>query len=329
MNLSVRIFDPSEQEYLSRILELSGRRLKLCVQKTDVATADVVFVKPDEPGASILISSCTRRGQPIVVVYGGDKGAFPWTLEKPATSKEVMHLLSDLHGRLGPDQPSANETDEVGQAGLIPVAQGGMLIDRLHSITAGQTPFAIVDERRKALILDVAGNRAFVTPQLFENKLKLIETAFRTTPEALVEVERQELEQLTEGMPYISTENFVWLVTQEAQPLLHSAAPSLNRRFRLSRWPSFTTLHHKSFHIAITGRLMKKNLSVNELHASCDAPLGELAKFYNFAYASNLLGASQSAPSLPSPHELQVAEQAPARAEKVGILGMILRRLAG
>lgn len=330
MNLAIRIFDPTEQEYLSRILGLSGRRLKILMKKTDVSSADVVFVKPDDPGANILINSSANRDLPIVVVYGGEKESFKWTLEKPATSKGVMSLLANLQCRLGDEQNAEScANDSLMQDIPFPVAQGGNLIGELHIIMAGQTPYAIVDSRRKEIILDVASNRVFVTPILFENKARLIETAFKGDHDSLVKIDSRELGQLTEGMPYISTEYFTWLVTQEAQPLLSSGQARLDRRFQLTRWPSFTTLNHKSYHIGITGRLMKKGMSINELIAASGAPLSELIKFYNFAYAFNMLGTAQPAAAPASPLPIHLDEHASVKSEKVGILGKIIKRLAG
>ena len=98
MKVAIRVFDEDERRYLETILDLAARRLKIAMEKTPTGVADVVFLKADEPGASLLINSSLVRKHPIVVIYGGSD--HPWTLDKPATSRGLVELLSCIVAEL-------------------------------------------------------------------------------------------------------------------------------------------------------------------------------------------------------------------------------------
>ena len=330
MNLSIRIFDPIEQEYLSRILELSGRRLKMLCQTTDVASADVVFVKQDDPGASVLINSSQSRSTPIVVVYGGEKDAFHWTLEKPATSKGAMNLLTSLQCRLGDSGACQAQADRgTLREHAVPVARGGCLIDRLHELAVHKRACVATLDEHKAIVLDAPNNRAYIAHELFQDKARLLDAAFRIERGSLLEIDVADAAEFGKGMPYISMEYLAWVVSQGATLLAPPSQETLDTRFRLLRWPSFTDLHHKSFHIAMTGRLMKKSLSIDELASACGTSALEIIKFYNFAYACDMLELPQASAMPANVVPLHERIGADRSAEKVGLFSKIIKRLAG
>ena len=112
MKVAIRVFDEDERRYLETVLDLASRRLKIALEHVASGAAEVVFLKEDEPGASLLINASLVRKHPIVVVYGSS--GYPWTLENaPVEIRARGRRLDEwvlYQESAGPQPYSTNET---------------------------------------------------------------------------------------------------------------------------------------------------------------------------------------------------------------------------
>lgn len=96
LRVAIRIFDGREQKHLSHILSLASKRGEVAIVSVPAAVADVIFIKQDEPGASVFLKPERRGTLPLAVVYDEVRDGQQWFLQKPATSNELIPLLRDL-----------------------------------------------------------------------------------------------------------------------------------------------------------------------------------------------------------------------------------------
>lgn len=100
IRIAIRIFDGREQKHLSHILALAGKRSEVEVLTAPAAEADVIFIRRDEPGASIFLQPGRANTRPIAVVYDETRDDAAWFLQKPATSAALIPLLQELEQKV-------------------------------------------------------------------------------------------------------------------------------------------------------------------------------------------------------------------------------------
>lgn len=100
IRIAIRIFDDREQKHLSHILALAGKRSEVAVLSAPAAEADVIFIRRDEPGASVFLQPGRADTRPLAVVYDETRDGATWFLQKPATSTELIPLLRDLEQKV-------------------------------------------------------------------------------------------------------------------------------------------------------------------------------------------------------------------------------------
>lgn len=100
IRIAIRIFDGREQKHLSHILALAGKRSEVEVLTAPAAEADVIFIRRDEPGASIFLQPGRADTRPIAVVYDETRDDAAWFLQKPATSAALIPLLQELEQKV-------------------------------------------------------------------------------------------------------------------------------------------------------------------------------------------------------------------------------------
>lgn len=382
MKVSIRIFDEDERKFLETILDLAARRLKVSLEHVVSGVAEVVFLKADEPGASLLINASQVRSRPVVVVYGGT--GHRWTLSKPATSKLLVELLGRLmeeldiapadsppgviatpqrmHDEQGAQfssrpaasaapataasqavdaevrVPAAAQPESSDLPPLLPVTVGQPFMERIREIAAaGNGRWVCNHDSSFVLCIDAAagkvmfpGEYASRHPELGRMSLAIADTGIRQ----LADGERWSSHATAASMPL---ESFLWLVAQIAEPVaLEEGAPLLSQRFRLQRWPSFSRILHGSSHIVMSGRLMKRAMSLHELVDVTGERIENVMRFYNSACICGLLqtvsvaGMESAAPVIQvDAGSVDAAQLQEIRKGKAGIFSRVLKRLLG
>lgn len=334
MKVSIRIFDKDEQTFLSTVVGQAAKRLQLELAFTDAGNADVVFVKEDEPGASVFANSCSTRPRPIAVVYGGN--GYPWCLERPATTKSLVSLLPLICAKLPGDLPVPVEeaTGDVASSAalppLLPVQRGFRFLRDARKAAEGATAWRCSIAGETDLLINAADGTVFYPESHSWRTRDLIQNALRADSATFTPLDAATLAAMAAQMHSTSLEGFLWLAAQEAEPEpLHALAESvLNRKFKLTRWPSFSRFEHSSLHIALSGRLMKQPLSLRDLLGMTDCPSTEAVRFYNSACMCGLVQMEEPVTSATS-RTVVAMPSAPAREEKAGVFSRILRRFAG
>lgn len=134
IRIAIRIFDGREQKHLSHILALAGKRSEVEVLTAPAAEADVIFIRRDEPGASIFLQPGRADTRPIAVVYDETRDDAAWFLQKPATSAALIPLLQELEQKvrtlparplsmpLAESSPAASSTAAAGTPTVAPAS---------------------------------------------------------------------------------------------------------------------------------------------------------------------------------------------------------------
>lgn len=334
MKVSIRVFDKDEHTFLSMIIGQAAKRLNIDLTYTDANSAEVVFVKEDEPGASVFANACAKRPGPIAVVYGGS--GYTWCLEKPASTKSLIILLPQICAKIPtaalfadtaaalpantPSQPSA----------LLPVKNGQAFLRQACRLTSEAAAWSSNLGGELQLFANPATGLIYF-PENYAWRIRdLIKAALSNEHAQPRKIDSDELAHATVGMHAMPLEGFLWLAAQEAEPEPLNSIPGeiLSRKFKLIRWPSFSRFEHSSLHIALTGKLMKQPLSIKELCSLADWPPAEVLKFYNSACMCELLQLEESATTAALAAGI-TRSSPPAREEKAGVFSRILRRFAG
>lgn len=359
LRIAIRIFDDREQKHLSHILAHAARRGEVPVLTAPAAQADVIFIKPDEPGAAVFLQPGRRGTRPIAVAYDTERPDHPWFLAKPATSTDLIPLLRQLQeaaaalprapvtapaAETAPAAPGpargdatasvpaqaaqANATAaasaDPGLAPLAPTHQGQALLERLRDCAHDGLVCALELDLRNVLVLD--GRRRLVhLPATYADPtaglLDLVAAFGHDDFQPLSDAALAELldSQHCTSMPL---EQFTWAAGHHLEPRLPLPAEFGQVAFRLKRWPTFTRLRYRPVHMQWAGRLVQTAHSLAHLGTDPAGSAQEAAKFYNACVAGGLAILEAGAP-LPALAGAGVA----ASGERQGIFQRILKRL--
>ncbi len=357
MKVSIRIFDEDERKFLETILDLAARRLKISVEHVASGVAEVVFLKVDEPGASLLINASQVRRRPLVVVYGTE--GYPWSLEQPATSKSLIELLGRLCRELGlegseaaavfsapvpgplPARPVAEAPRGAGGmsvtlAPLLPVEQGGQYLERVREIAAGRSQWLCQLDGGFQVCIDAEAGRVFFPVEYSSRLAEVGRLSLGASDAQIHRVSTDTVQwQAARRGGSMPLEAYLWLLAQVAEPLMpDEGSAHLVHRFRLQRWPSFSRILHGSPHIVMSGRLMKRAMTLTELAEATGESLQSVMRFYNSACLCGLLQSTdhgvQRHPVLQGDTPVaEVAQLQEIRKGKAGIFSRVLKRLLG
>lgn len=336
LRVAVRIFDDREQKHLSHILALSSKRGDVPMLTTPAASADVIFIKRDEPGAAVFLQPARKGKLPIAVVYDDVAAGHDWFLPRPATSAGLIPLLQSLKAEVDflaatrSAEPAPAETPAAvvdsrllqAETRLVPTITGEPLLQRLkqageeggiHSVQLDVNSYLIIDGERKVVHLPVRFSD-------MQQTLLDILVMFRSSDYVLLtSAERDRLLALA-PMTTLTLEQFTWSACHHAEPQLPIPDHIIHQAFRLKRWPSFTRLRYKPVHMQWAGRLVKTAHSMSHLATDAMTDMIDAAKFYNACVVGGLaLVEAGSGVPLPA-----MAAEA---GGKRGIMQRILKRL--
>lgn len=354
LRVAIRIFDDREQKHLGHILSLAGKRGDVAVLSVPAAVADVIFIKPDEPGASVFLQPGRRGTLPLAVAYDANPAGGDWFLQKPATSLELIPLLRELQAAVAalprrsaaeveaainacaPQAPAtplaaartatppAAATPAAGEAPLAPTLQGQALLERLRECALLQRVYAVELDGRHVLVLDGRRKLAFLPAAFAGNLPQLLDLLVMFGAADFQPLGDAALAELLEShhTSTLPLEQFTWAAGQHLEPRLPLPEHFATLAFRLKRWPTFTRLRYKPVHMQWAGRLVKTAHSIGHLGTDPTATPLEAAKFYNACVAAGLAILDVAAP-LPA-----LAGAAGAGGgERQGIFQRILKRL--
>lgn len=334
MKVSIRVFDKDEQTFLATLIGQAAKRLSLDLTYTDASSAEVVFVKEDEPGASLFAHACTQRSGPIAVVYGGQ--GYSWCLERPASTRSLIGLLPLLCAKL-PASDALGELEADGRTGsaasprgLLPVKRGQDFLEQVGELTANAAAWRARFGGDLQLFADRARGLVYL-PESYSWRIRdLFRLALASERPHLCPLATAELDGITAGMHSMPLEGFLWLVAQEAEPEPpgNICSAILQRKFKLQRWPSFSRFEHDSLHIVLSGQLMKQPSTLQELCSRSDWSPREVLKFYNSACMCDLLQL-EKATTVAALGTGPITPGITAREEKAGVFSRILRHFAG
>lgn len=336
LRVAVRIFDDREQKHLSHIMALSSKRGDVPMLTVPASSADVIFIKRDEPGAAVFLQPGRRGKLPIAVLYDDVPAGHDWFLPRPATSAGLIPLLQALKAEVDVmavsrsaepapvDVPAAVIDPRLLQAEtrIVPTITGQSLLERLKLASDAGGIYSVQLDVNSYLIID--GDRKVVhIPLRFQDMQQTlldILVMFRDSDYVALSVEDRDRLLALSPTIALALEQFTWSACHHAEPQLPIPEHIIHQAFRLKRWPSFTRLRYKPVHMQWAGRLVKTAHSMSHLATDAMTDMIDAAKFYNACVVGGLaLVEAGSGVPLPA-----MAAEA---GGKRGIMQRILKRL--
>lgn len=336
IRIAIRIFDGREQKHLSHILALAGKRAEVDVLSVPAAEADVIFIRRDEPGASVFLQPGRADTRPLAVVYDELREGATWFLQKPATSAELIPLLRELEQkvrtlparsaaasqhRVGPD-PGAARGVAVAPAGnprtgatasasrsetlapLAPTRNGQALLEHLRACAVRGTVYAVELDPRHVLVLDGRRKLVHLPADFRQSVQQLMDLLVLFSADDFQLLTDDAASDLLESHPSRTAplEQFTWAAGHHIEPQLPLPDSLSAISFRLKRWPSFTRLRYKPVHMQWAGRLIKTAHSLGNLIHDPMADSLDAIRFYNACVAGGLAVIEGAAPAVaPAP----------------------------
>lgn len=340
LRVAIRIFDDREQKHLSHILSLASKRGEVPILTAPAASADVIFIKNGEPGASVFLQQGRARKLPIAVLYDDIQTDYSWILRRPATSTALIPLMKDLQQAVALLQrealinpastepyPSIEKTKITAPPTLIPTISGQALLDRLCGRDGRNVIWCVQLDLNSYFVIDAKNHVVYVPVRYMDMPVALLDILMMFRNSDFVEINDAELASILvrDGvmhMTKIPCEQFAWMACQYAEPQLPISDSAINTQFRLQRWPSFTRLNHTSRHMQWSGRLMKGAASLAQLTVGAVDDLVDAAKFYNACMVGGLATVVAAGDSASLEHETEKNDS-----EKSGLFQRILKRL--
>lgn len=336
LRVAIRIFDGREQKHLSHILALSSKRGEVPMLSVPAAEADVIFIKRDEPGASVFLQPGRKGKLPIAVLYDDAPDGHEWFLQQPATSNDLIPLLHALQHAVETTPRTAPE-DAVpetpryiddrlmppAEGRLVPTLSGQALLESLKTCLDEARVLSVQLDMNSYLVMDGRRKVVYVPTRYMEMQQTLLDILVMFRDSDYVELNEAELERLSSQtrMSTVPMEQFTWMACHHVEPQLPIPDCLAHLAFRLKRWPSFTRLSYKPVHMQWAGRLVKTAHSISHLASGAMHDMADAAKFYNACVVGGLalFEALEHPANLPLPH--------PVQSEKKGIMHRILKRL--
>ncbi|MDI1300831.1 MAG: hypothetical protein PSX71_02905 [bacterium] len=317
---------------------MSSKRSEVSVLSVPAATADVIFIRHDEPGASVFLQPGRQGKRPIAVLYGDEKDNHAWFLRRPATSTDLIPLLKSLQAAVGalPSQALLPVDNVSGVASvqplpaekmlaatpIVPTITGQSLLERLKVCLETGRVLSVQLDMNSYLVIDGKKKTVFVPSRYMEMQQTLLDVLVMFRASDYVELSDGELARLLEHaqMSSLPLEQFTWVACHHVEPQLPIPESIANLAFMLTRWPSFTRLRYKPVHMQWAGRLVKTASSMSNLTLGVVDDMIDAAKFYNACVVGGLVmvdvGITVAAATNPG-----------SRSEKKGVFQRILQRL--
>lgn len=337
LQVAIRIFEEREQKHLSHILALSSKRGEVAMLTVPASAADVIFIKRDEPGASVFLQPGRERKLPIAVLYDDEQDGHPWFLRQPATSTDLIPLLRALRAEVDtlPRQASTEPISHVSSAPLradgkpvvatpiVPTITGQALLEKLKDCCEGSKVISVQLDSSNHLIIDGTKKTVHVPARYMEMARTLLDILVMFRASDYVELSNSEFTRLlvqTQLTP-VPLEQFTWMACHHVEPQLPIPDAIANLAFKLKRWPTFTRLRYKPVHMQWSGRLIKTAQSMSNLTMGVMDDMIEAAKFYNACVVGGL--------AMVDAVDVMVASVASnaGQAEKKSVFQRILQRL--
>lgn len=339
LRVAIRIFDGREQKHLSQILSMSSKRSDVSVLTVPASSADVIFIKHDEPGASVFLQSGRERKRPIAVLYGEENDDYAWFLRKPATSTDLIPLLKALRAEADslplqpvmlPIETTAPESAAAPIAAgktlaatpIVPTITGQTLLEKLKTCAETGRILSVQLDTSSYLVIDGSKKTVHVSSRYMDMPQTLLDVLVMFRESDYVELSDSERVRLLEyaHMSALSLEQFTWMACHHVEPQLPIPDAIANLAFRLTRWPTFTRLRYKPVHMQWAGRLVKTAHSMSHLTLGVMDDMIEAAKFYNACVVGGLVMVEVASVTA-------AATSPDGLSEKKGLFQRILQRL--